>query len=259
MTTKRAVPNVTVNRRVAFGTLAGLVATAMLLLGLSGTAAAAKPIGADGKIHTCYKAKGKAKGSLRVVRAGKKCKRGWKKLAWVATSTAGSPGATGAGGAGGTGGGGHGGSSGDSGANGTDKTSLLETQVASLSLKVDGLEGLLEGLGKGDLKGLTGTLDGISNGDLTGVIATLDGVTNGELSGVIDTLDGVTKTELTEALGLAPVLQSVCAQVSGLTGGLDAVNEGTKGLVTLVGTLLPIGTLPALPTGLLDSYTCPPV
>lgn len=247
MTTKRAVPNTTVNHRVAFGTLAGLIATAMLLLGFSGTASAAKPIGAGGKIHTCYKAKGKAKGSLRVVPAGKKCKKGWRKLAWSSTGTIGTTGAGGAGGGSGAaadGQGGSNGSNGGNGANGSDKTALLETKVASLSLQVDGLEGLLDGLGKGDLNGLVGTLDGVTNGELTGVIATLDGVTNGEL---------------TEAVGLAPVVDSVCTQVSGLTGGLDAVNEGVKGLVTLVDTLLPIGGLPALPTGLLDSYTCPAI
>lgn len=232
MPTKRAVPNAPVNHRVVFGTLTGLIATAMLLSGFSSVAVAAKPIGADGRIHTCYKVKGKAKGSLRITPAGKKCKRGWRKLAWVAVGSPGASGAGGAGGATGTGAGGQGGSNGDNGnngANGTDKTALLETKVASLSLQVEGLENVLDGVGKG------------------------------ELDGVVKTLDGITNTELTETVGLPPVLQSVCARVSDLTGGLDGVNEGIKGLGVLGLPGLSLGGLSGLPTDLLDSYSCPAI
>ena len=228
MTTKRAVPTAPVKHRFALGTLLGLLASAMLLLGFSSVASAAKPIGADGRIHTCYKVKGKAKGSLRVTPAGKKCRKGWRKLAWVATGGAGATGAAGSNGASGTGVNGQGanGSNGTDGANGTDKTAALETRISSLALQVESLEGLLDGVGKGELRGVVGTLDGVTN------------------------------TELTEALGLAPVVEEVCSQVSGLTGGLDAVNEGVKGLVDLVDTLLPVGGLSPLPSNLLDSYTC---
>ena len=54
----------------------------------SATASAASPIAKDGKIHACYKAKGKGKGTLRLVRNGKvRCPRKWKKVAWQASAT----------------------------------------------------------------------------------------------------------------------------------------------------------------------------
>jgi hypothetical protein len=217
-----------------------LLAVAALFAGLCGSASAAKPVGKDGKIHTCYKAKGKAKGSLRVVPAGKKCMKGWRKLAWTAASTSistsGQAGASGSSGtsssqSSGTGGsnGGNGSDGGDgaNGTNGTDSTAVLETKVATLSLKVD-------------------TLDGV-----------LDGVTNGELNGVVKTLDGVTGAELSEALGTVPVLEDVCTQVSGLTGGLDSVNKGVKGLNILGGIGgISLGGLSLMPDDLLSSYDC---
>ncbi|MFL5832529.1 MAG: hypothetical protein ACJ76B_00920 [Solirubrobacterales bacterium] len=56
------------------------------------TASAASPIAKDGKIHACYKAKGKGKGTLRLVRNGKvRCPKKWKKVAWYASGPAATP------------------------------------------------------------------------------------------------------------------------------------------------------------------------
>src|SRR4051794_409521 len=75
----------------------------LAVLGLAAfgsTASAASPVAKDGKIHACYKAKGKGKGTLRLVRNGKaRCPRKWKKVAWYANSagpaTPGAPGPAG--------------------------------------------------------------------------------------------------------------------------------------------------------------------
>jgi hypothetical protein len=41
----------------------------------------------DGKIHACYKAKGRGKGTLRVVRNGRvRCPRKWRKVSWYAVA-----------------------------------------------------------------------------------------------------------------------------------------------------------------------------
>ncbi|HKH64731.1 MAG TPA: hypothetical protein VKA35_04645 [Solirubrobacterales bacterium] len=48
----------------------------LAVLAFASTASAASPIAKDGKIHACYKAKGKGKGTLRLVRNGKvRCPR----------------------------------------------------------------------------------------------------------------------------------------------------------------------------------------
>lgn len=61
-----------------------LLATVALTL-LPSSASAAPLVGKDGKIHACYKWKGKKKGALRVVRSAKvRCPRKWKKVSWYA-------------------------------------------------------------------------------------------------------------------------------------------------------------------------------
>jgi hypothetical protein len=231
MTTNHAASNGNVKTRFLAAPVA-LFATAILFAGLCGSAAAAKPVSKDGKIHTCYKVKGKAKGSLRVVPAGKKCMKGWRKLAWTATSSIGQSGAggtsaTGAQGASGSGGSGSNGSNGTNGSNGSDEVAVLQTKVAALTLKLQGLEGVL------------------------------DGVTNGDLTGVVDALGGISGDELGDAVAVPPVLESVCAQASTLTGGLDSVNEGIKDLSILGLPGLSLGNLGVLPGNLPSEYNCP--
>src|SRR5215475_15770380 len=108
-----------------------LLGLALIGLGLASTADAASPVGKDGKIHACYRVKGKPKGSLRIVPAKqKRCKRGERKVSWSASSTTGVPGVNGT--AGNTGGGqsGSNGSSGASGTNGSE--AALKSQIADL-------------------------------------------------------------------------------------------------------------------------------
>jgi hypothetical protein len=122
-----------------------------------GSASAASIVGKDGMIHACFKAKGKGKGTLRVVRSAKaKCPRGWKKAAWYAAGPAGSGGANGeSGSAGSTGESGAGGAAGTTGGAGstTAKVSSLETQVNELLSKVKTLEAVLKGVTPEQLQG----------------------------------------------------------------------------------------------------------
>src|SRR3954465_9798326 len=83
----------------------GVKRSASLLFGLglcafvlftSSPASAAGIVAKDGKIHACYKAKGKGKGTLRVVRSAKgKCPKRWKKVSWYASGPAGPQGEAG--------------------------------------------------------------------------------------------------------------------------------------------------------------------
>jgi hypothetical protein len=80
MQIRAAVPT---SRLVLMLVLALLAAMALTLLPSS--APAAPLVGKDGKIHACYKWKGKKKGALRVVRSRKvRCPRKWKKVSWYA-------------------------------------------------------------------------------------------------------------------------------------------------------------------------------
>src|SRR3954454_136866 len=78
----------TLTRRAGAGRSAcvlSLLALCAVVLLTSSPASAAGIVAKDGKIHACYKAKGKGKGTLRVVRNGKvKRPKRWKKTAWYA-------------------------------------------------------------------------------------------------------------------------------------------------------------------------------
>jgi hypothetical protein len=197
-------------RRVA-AWLTSLAVGALLLAGVDG-AAAQGPIGKDGQIHACYRVKGKPKGELRVVPSAKThCRRGERKTSWSVASSAGSPAAN----AGGQG------AQGQSGANGSagSDDAALKAQVGALTLKVQGLEGILQG---------------ITNGDLTGVLATLNGVTN---------------PELLNAIGSVPLVKEVCSQTEELTGRSNA-------LLGLLDTLDALNVL-SLPAVLPTFNVCP--
>jgi hypothetical protein len=119
----------------------------LAVLGLTAfgsTASAASPVAKDGKIHACYKAKGKGKGTLRLVRNGKtRCPRKWKKVAWQASGARfstpiGAPGPTGPQGP-----------QGERGAPGTAGNVVvegLESKVSELLTKVQSLESALANL-----------------------------------------------------------------------------------------------------------------
>jgi hypothetical protein len=171
--------------------------------------AAQGAVGQDGQIHACYRVKGKPKGVLRVVQSAKtRCRRGERKAAWSATGSSGiaSQGAQGTQGQAGT-----------SGSNGDE--AALKAQVGALSLKVEALEGILQG---------------ITNGDLTGMLATLSGVTNPELLG---------------AIGSVPLVEEVCGQTEELTGRSNA-------LLGLLDTLDVLNAL-SIPAALPAFNVCP--
>jgi hypothetical protein len=178
---------------VRLASIALLALLSMLLAVVPGKpAAAASLVGKDGQIHACYKAKGKAKGTLRVVRGAKaRCPRGWKKAAWNA---AGSPGAAGENGAGG--GDGQPGAQGGTGATGTtalsSKVSSLESQVSELLTKVKSLEGILAGINNEQLLKAIAAVPVV--GELCGQTKKLNeqttalGTTLSGLSTIVDTL-----------------------------------------------------------------------
>ena len=145
--------SVSSTRTALFGGILGLLAM-VLLLG-AGTASAAPLVGKDGRIHACYKVKGKAKGTVRLVRGAKaRCPRGWKKAAWSAAGQAGTPGEPGNPGEKGSGGGGgQPGGKGDPGdlTTGT-KVASLETKVTELVSQVKSLEAILAGVTNAGLK-----------------------------------------------------------------------------------------------------------
>jgi hypothetical protein len=121
---------------------------------LGSTASAASPVAKDGKIHACYKAKGKGKGTLRLVRNGKtRCPKKWKKVAWYAAGQPGPAGPQGqSGSAGAPGANGQPGERGLPGTAGNVVVEDLEKEVKELLTKVQGLEAVLKGVTNADLK-----------------------------------------------------------------------------------------------------------
>jgi hypothetical protein len=114
----------------------------------SSTASAASPVAKDGRIHACYKAKGKGKGTMRLVRNGKvRCPRKWRKVSWYASS-----GYTGGGGTPGPAGPpGPQGERGLTGTAGNVVVTELESKVNELLTKVQSLEAILKGVTNADL------------------------------------------------------------------------------------------------------------
>lgn len=205
--------------------IVSLAGAAILLFALLGMARAASPVGKDGKIHACYRVKGKPKGSLRIVPAKqKRCRRGERKVAWSASSTTGMPGVNGT--TGNTAGG-QSGSNGSSGANGTNGNEVaLKSQITDLSLKLEGLEGILSGL------------------------------TNNKLLGAVDAVKGLTNSDLTEAVQTVPVVEQLCTQSTDLTEQANLLTKGLTKEVSL-GGVLPVGLLLNLPTiSEAESFTC---
>jgi hypothetical protein len=132
-------------------------APALFLLGLcafvlctSSPASAASLVAKDGRIHACYKAKGKGKGTLRVVRNGKvRCPKRWKKVAWYASGPGGPQGEAGS--PGGSGQPGGSGSTGLSGPAGATVVKGLEDKISELLTKVQSLEAILKGVTNAEL------------------------------------------------------------------------------------------------------------
>lgn len=114
--------------------LASLATGALLLACLADTAAARGPVGKDGKIHACYRVKGKPKGALRVVRnARTRCRRGERRVSWRVAASA-QPGGSGSQGAQGQ--------PGASSSTSSDEAAL-KAQIGALALRVQELESIL--------------------------------------------------------------------------------------------------------------------
>lgn len=207
-------------RVVAIAALAGVMTMLACFAG-SASAKGKGPVAGDGKIHACYRVKGKPKGVVRVVRGkSHRCRRGERRMAWFAAAGPGVPGATGAQGQSGAG---------SSTAGAAEENDALKAQIGDMTLRIAALEGVLKG---------------ITNGDLTGVLGTLDGVTNGEL------LDAIESTAL---------VGEVCDQTEALTSQVNVLGDEFEDLITtLTGTLLGaiFGGI-EVPLPLDESLTCP--
>jgi len=222
---------------------------------LAGDAAAATSPIKNGKINACYKVRGKAKGSMRLLAGKRHCKRGERKLSWSVAGTTGAQGATGAqggqGSQGSTGPQGNPGAKGESGSGGASTLANLESKVASLNVEVKALEDLLEGVSTGDLSSVLSKLNGITGTQLGDAVSSapivsslvpkvasveglLAGVGSGDLSGAVGKLSGVTGTQLNETVGDLPGLQST---VTGLGSTVTGLTTKTGALCTQAKTL----------------------
>jgi hypothetical protein len=133
MRERAAIPGI---RQLPLPGLLALAVAVILIWVLPGSAQAASVVGPGGQINGCYKKKGKAKGTLRVVPAGKRCKKGEKRLAWNAQGPQGQTG--GQGGTGATGG------QGDAGLQ--SQITDLRNQITQLTSQLAELTGQLNSL-----------------------------------------------------------------------------------------------------------------
>jgi hypothetical protein len=147
---------------IRLGSLPGLLALAivvMLIWVVPGSAQAASVVGPSGQISSCYKKKGKAKGALRVVPAGKRCKKGEKRLTWNGQGQQGQTG--GQGGTGSTG------SAGDAGLQ--SQITELKSQITQLTSQLTQLTGQVTALQSnvsslcGELSSVVGFTAGVSD------------------------------------------------------------------------------------------------
>ena len=169
-----------------------------LLLGALGATAIAAPVGKGGTVQACYKVKGKAKGAMRVVPSGKKCRRGERKLAWNAVGTPGPAGAKGANGANGSNG-----ATGPTGPAGPGNEAALQAKIAGLTVKIEALEGVLQGVTNLQLTETVGALPVVDSlctqaaavpGQINAVGTALGGLTLGGLipGGLVLTIPSLT-------------------------------------------------------------------
>jgi hypothetical protein len=202
--------------------LALAIALCFLLVAPAG---GAPLIGKDGKVYACYKTKGKAKGSVRLVAKKAKCHRGFKKVAWNAVGQRGGAAENGEGGANGN--------NGEGGGQGAPGVTTLENRIATLTNKVNTLEGVLKG---------------ISNADLTGLLGKLQGVSGTQLQEAIKSVANVN--------ALSTEVGSLCTQATKLTEQSNLLGGALGG--TALGGLIPVGLkllVPNLPAPL-SAFGC---
>lgn len=233
----KAAPRMSAAHGLRVVSIAALAGVLTMLVCFAGSAPAAKGrsfVARDGKIHACYKVKGKPKGMVRVVRGKRhRCRRGERRMSWLVAAAPGQAGVNG--------------QDGEASAPGTattaTKDTTLETKIAGLTLQVETLEGQLQGL-IGQMNVLDGLLSGVEPGDLSGVLATLSGLSN---------------EELTDAVNAVSMVESLCAQNPVLAEQVNLLQDvigglGLNGILTGLGGLLEV---PVLPTALeLSEFGC---
>lgn len=144
------------SRRLALIGVVAMLGVAVLVTALAQPAGAGL-VGKDGKVYACYRTKGKAKGTVRLVAKKKKCRKGEKKISWNATGPAGESGQNGSGGAPGL--------PGELGAAG------LEGRIEKLTDRVESLEEKLKGITNATLNEVISKLQGISGKQLQDAVA----------------------------------------------------------------------------------------
>ena len=69
-------------RKLALLAVSACLCAGLLLAALAESGSAAGLLGKDGRVYACYRTKGKAKGSVRLVAKRKHCRKGEKKISW---------------------------------------------------------------------------------------------------------------------------------------------------------------------------------
>jgi len=192
--------------RLALIAAAALLGIVLLVTGSGESASAAGIVGRDGKVYACYRTKGKAKGTVRLVAKKKKCRKGERKISWNATGPAGESGQNG--------------SSGEPGAGGEPGAAGLEGRIEKLTNRVETLEEKLKGITNTALGEVISKLQGISGNQLQEAVKAVANVN--ALCAQATTL--TTKVNaLGSALGntalggtIPPLLQLVVPAVTGL-------------------------------------------
>lgn len=221
-----------------------LAAVALFSMAVAATAIAAPVAGKDGKIHACYRVKGKAKGSVRVVPANKRCRRGERKLAWGVAGppgsqgSSGSPGSQGANGA--SGAQGQPGAKGDQGTQGAANTgeAVLETKITNLTVKIASLENILSGVTKVGLTEAVTDLPLVKT-SLASLLPKVEGLEDelepiaSSLPALKSTVEGLSTTVpglSTTVSGLSTNVSGLTTDVSGLTSNLTGLTSNVKGV-----------------------------
>lgn len=224
---------------------AAAIGALALLCGPVAPAPAAKLIGKDGRVHACYKAKGKQKGILRLIAKKQRCKRGERKAIWMLAGSPGPAGPAGAAGADGAPGQigprGAPGERGEKGAQGEQGpqgpagpagpgTAELEAQLAQLGEEVEALQGTLQGVSNEALLAALATVDDLS-GRLGVVEGLLGGVSDGDLEGLLNSLPPLEST----ITGLSSTVNGLTSDVGGLESTLGGLTSDVNGVQSTLG------------------------
>jgi hypothetical protein len=242
--------------------LGALLSTAILLLGLSYACspANAKP-SAVHSVQACAVKAGKYRGALRLVSAGKRCKRGERRIVWNVLGQPGLQGAVGTSGSQGE--------KGSQGSAGTDGVAGSEGKAGA-----DGQAGAPGQNGSPGTPGAPGVVDlslkelvetqGEQIETLTDSLKTttslLQGLTHEQLTTAVEAgakLNGITAAELNNAIATIPKVTALCTRTTALTTQANSLLSGLGSIG--LGGLLPVGLelkIPSLPAPL-AAFACP--